>query len=50
VAIVEAGFDVEEEGGDLQPGSLEGSNLMCKSEAGVGGAESRQGAAFIMVE
>jgi len=40
VDIVEAGFDVEQEGGDLQPGSLKSSYLLCEGEAGVGGAES----------
>jgi len=40
VDILEAGFDVEKEGGDLRPGSLEGSYLVCEGEAGVGGAES----------
>jgi len=40
VDIVEAGFDIEEEGGDLQPGSLEGSYFLRKGEAGGGGAES----------
>jgi len=50
VDIVEASFDVQEEGGDLQSGSLEGSYLMCEGEAGVGGAKSREGAAVVWVE
>jgi len=40
VDIVEASCDIKKEGGDLQPGSLEGSHLVCEGEAGVGGAES----------
>ena len=40
VDLVEAGFDIEDEGGDLQPGSLQGLYLICESEAGVGGTES----------
>jgi len=34
----------------IQPRSLEGFYFVCESEAGVGGAESREGAALIMVE
>ena len=37
---MEASFDVYEEGGDLEPGSLEGAHLMDESEAGVGGGEA----------
>ena len=50
VDVVEAGFDVPEEGGDLQSGSLEGLNLVHECEAGVGGTKSREGAALFRVE
>ena len=50
VDVVEAGCDVQEDGGDFQSGSLESLYLMCKGEAGVGGAESREGAALVWVE
>ena len=40
VDIVEASFDVQKEGGDLQSRAVEGFYFMCESETGVGGAES----------
>jgi len=39
-----------EEGGDLQSGSLEGFYFVCEGEAGVSGAELREGAALVWVE
>ena len=50
VDVVETSFDVQEEGGDLQSGSLESFYLMCECEAGVCGAESREGAELVRVE
>jgi len=50
IDIVEAGFDVEEEGGDLQSGSLKSLYFVSESKAGVGGAKSWQGAALVGVE
>ena len=49
VDIVEAGFDVQKQGRALQSGSLKGFYLMCKGEADIGGAESREGAALLWV-
>ena len=40
VDIVEAGFDIKEEGRDLQPGSREGLYFVCEGEASVVGTES----------
>ena len=50
VDVIEAGFYVEEEGGDLQEGSLKGSDLV--GEGGYCGreAEAREGAALVWVE
>jgi len=50
IDIVEASFDVQEEGGDFQPGFLEGFYLQCKGEAGVTGAKPGAGAALVRVE
>jgi len=50
VDVVEAGFDVQEEGGDLMSGSLKGFYLVCEGEAGVGGAEPGEGAALVRME
>jgi len=50
VDVIEAGFDVEKEGGGLEPESLEGSDLVGESEAGVGGAEARERAALVRVK
>jgi len=50
VDIVEACLDVQAEGGDLQSGSLDGFYLLCEGEAGVGGAEFREGATLVWVE
>ena len=40
VDLIKASFDIKEEGGDLEPGSLEGSCFVCEGEAGVRGAQS----------
>jgi len=37
VDVVEGGFDVEKEGGGLEPGSLEGFDFVGEGETGVGG-------------
>jgi len=50
VDIVEAGFGVQKEGGDFQSWSPKGFYHICKGEAGVGGADSREGAALVWVE
>jgi len=50
IDVVEASLDVQKEGGDLQSGSLEGFYFVSEGEAGVGGAESREGAALVRVE
>ena len=49
IDVLEAGFDVKEEGGDCQSGSLEGANFMDKSGTSVQCAESREGAALVPV-
>jgi len=50
VEVVEARFDVEEEGGNLEFRPLEGPDLLCLGEAGVQGAKAREGAALVTVE
>jgi len=40
IAVVEAGLDIQERGGDFQSGSLENFYFVHEGEAGVGGAES----------
>ena len=50
VDVVEACFDVEEEGGDLEFGPLESADPMHQGEAGVRGAKAREGAVFFGVE
>jgi len=41
INVVKDGFNIEEEGGDLHSGSLEGFYFVGESKAGVGGAKSR---------
>jgi len=50
VDIVKAGFDVHKKGIDFEPGAVEGSYLVHEREAGVGGAESWQGAGLVWRE
>jgi len=50
IDVVKASFNVHEEGGDLPSRSLEGFYLLCEGEAGVGGAESWQGATLVRVD
>jgi len=38
IDVVETSFDVQAEGGDLQPRSSEGFYFMCEGEGGVAGA------------
>jgi len=50
VDVVEVCFDVEEDGGDLEFGPLEGPDFMRQGEAGVRGAKAGEGAALVGVE
>ena len=50
VDIIEAGFYVEEEGGDFQEGSLKGSDFVGEGGHCFRGAEAREGAALVWVE
>ena len=50
VDVVEAGFCVEEEGGDFEAGSLKGSDLVGECGHRIRGAEAREGAALVWVE
>ena len=48
--VVEASFDVLEEGGDVQAGSLEGPYFVGKCSDGNGGTESREGATLVWMK
>jgi len=50
IHVVKACFDVWEEGGDFQSGSLEGRYLLGEGKARVGGAEAWERAALLWVE
>ena len=50
VDLFEAGFYVEEEGGDLQEGSFKGSDFVGEGGHCVRGAEAREEAALVWVE
>ena len=49
VDVVESCFDVEKEEGHLQARSLQGSHVVHEGEAGIIGAQPREGAAVVGV-
>ena len=49
VDVVESCFDVEKEGEHLQARSLQGSHVVHEGEAGIIGAQPREGAAVVGV-